>query len=70
MPGVEECVLAVRIDGQVYRVQGSGIDDHGDAHAPDGLCNTARRARVVGHVENGVFVAESVKLLPQTNGSP
>ena len=32
MPG-NGCDLAVRIDGQVYYVDGSSIDDHGDAHA-------------------------------------
>jgi len=37
MPGTG-CDLAVRIDGEHYFVDGTGIDDHGDAHANEGLC--------------------------------
>ncbi|MBL8861649.1 MAG: hypothetical protein JNK02_06515 [Planctomycetes bacterium] len=58
------CELAVRIDGRVLLVDGSGIDDHGDAHAPDGFCNATRRARVTGRVEGGRFQAASFELLP------
>jgi hypothetical protein len=58
------CTLAVRIDGRPYLVRGSRLDDHGDAPAPDGLCLTVRRARVVGRIEDDVFVAERFELLP------
>lgn len=64
IPGATGCPLAVRIDGRAYLVRGSGIDDHGDAHAPDGLCNSARRARVRGRIEGDEFVAEAFELLP------
>ena len=47
-----------------YYVDGTGIDDHGDAHAADGLCNAVRRARVTGHVEDGRFTATQFELLP------
>jgi hypothetical protein len=60
----EGCPLAVRIDGVPYLVEGSGIDDHGDAHAADGLCNAIRTARVDGQVENGKFIATKLELLP------
>ncbi len=60
MPDAADCVLAVKLDGRAYLVEGSGIDDHGDAHAPDGLCNMARPARVSGHIAAGRFVARSV----------
>lgn len=63
MPDVEGCPLAVRIDGKPYLVQGSDIDDHGDAHADDGLCNAARQARVAGHIEDDVFVATQFELI-------
>ena len=63
MPG-EGCDLAVRLDGRTYFVQGTGIDQHGDAHADDGFCNAIRRARVTGRVEGDVFVASSFELLP------
>ena len=62
MPG-DGCTLAIRIDGKGYFVEGSGIDDHGDAHAEDGLCNCVRKANVVGQIVDGKFKAESIKLL-------
>lgn len=58
------CDLAVRIDGRVLLVEGTGIDEHGDAHAADGFCNAIRRARVRGRIEGDRFVADSFELLP------
>ena len=58
------CDLAVRIDGKAYFVDGTELDDHGDAHADDGFCNAVRQARVQGSIENGRFVATSFELLP------
>lgn len=58
------CDLAVRIDGTAYFVDGTAIDQHGDAHAEDGFCNTVRQARVEGTVEDGRFQAQSFTLLP------
>ena len=63
MPG-SGCDLAVRIDGRTHFVRGSGIDDHGDAHGPHGLCNAVRQARVEGHVAGQLFVATQFELLP------
>jgi hypothetical protein len=59
------CNLAVRMDGKSYFVDGSKIDDHGDAHADDGFCNKIRKANVSGTVVNDRFVATSFKLLPE-----
>jgi monofunctional biosynthetic peptidoglycan transglycosylase len=64
MKGVEGCKLAIEIDGRHYLVNGSDIDDHGDAHASDGLCNTARRAKVKGRISGDRFLAEEFRLLP------
>jgi hypothetical protein len=64
MPG-DDCELAVRIDGRVYFVDGTGIDDHGDAHAWDGFCNAIRYARVTGRIENGRFVATTFELVDE-----
>ena len=64
MKGVTGCVLAVKIDGQLYLVEGSAIDEHGDAHAVDGLCNTARKATVSGQVKGDKFVTSKIELLP------
>lgn len=64
MDGVNGCKLAVEVDGRKYLVSGSGIDDHGDAHASDGLCNARRQAIVNGRIERDRFVADRIKLLP------
>ncbi len=59
----DDCELAVRFEGTAYFVDGTSIDDHGDAHATDGFCNTIRPASVQGVVENGRFLAASFALL-------
>lgn len=58
------CDLAIRIDGQSYFVDGTSIDDHGDAHADDGLCNCIRKAKATGAVKNGRFLATRLDVLP------
>ena len=58
------CDLAVRIDGKSYFVDGTAIDQHGDAHAADGFCSAIRKAEVVGAVVDNRFKATSFKLLP------
>ncbi len=61
----EGCNLAVRIDGKAYFADGTGIDDHGDAHAQDGFCNAIRKAEIKGKRVNGRFAASYFKLLPE-----
>ena len=61
----DDCDLAVRIDGKAYFVDGTKIDDHGDAHADNGFCNRVRKATVAGKIVNDRFVATSFKLLPE-----
>ena len=58
------CDLAVRIDGAACPVDGTGIDDHGDAHAADGFRSAVRRARVSGYIEDDRFVATRFELVP------
>lgn len=57
------CNLAVRIDGKSYFVDGTSIDEHGDAHAEDGFCNAIRKAEVQGEVVNNRFKATYFKLV-------
>lgn len=57
------CQLAVRIKGKVYFVEGTTIDDHGDAHAKDGFCNMQRKAKVTGQIVGDKFVATSFELI-------
>ena len=60
----DDCELAVRIDGKAYLVDGSGINEHGDAHAKDGFCNAIRKAKVKGKIVDDKFVATYFKLVP------
>lgn len=57
------CELAIQFNNNYYFVQGTSIDDHGDAHATDGFCNAAKKATVQGKVKNGKFVATYFKLI-------
>ncbi len=69
LPG-NGCDLAVRIDGESYFVDGSTIDDHGDAHAEDGLCNCVREGKVTGEIVDGRFVAKSLVVLDAKPNNP
>ena len=57
------CDLAVRIDGKSYFVDGTNIDEHGDAHADDGFCEVIRNANVKGEIIEGRFKSESFILI-------
>lgn len=59
------CDLAVRIDGKAHFVDGTTIDQHGDAHAKDGFCNAIRKASVTGKVENNRFKTTSFTLIKE-----
>lgn len=59
------CDLAVRIEGKTYFVEGTSIDDHGDAHAVDGFCSAIRKAEVIGEIKDNKFVVTYFKLLPE-----
>lgn len=61
------CDLAIRINGKVYFVDGTHIDEFGDAHGKMGFCNAIRKAEVQGAVVNNRFVVTYLKLLPLTN---
>lgn len=63
LPGTG-CDLAVRINGKAYFVDGTAIDDHGDAHAKDGFCSAVRKAEVQGEIVDNRFKATYFKLLP------
>ena len=57
------CDLAVRFEGKAYFVDGSHIDDHGDAHAVRGMCNAIRMAEVIGEVRGERFVVRHLALI-------
>jgi hypothetical protein len=60
----KDCSLAIRIKGKPYLVDGTGIDDHGDAHEKAGFCNAIRKAEVQGEIVNNRFKITYFKLLP------
>jgi Family of unknown function (DUF6370) len=64
LPG-KSCNMAVGIAGKAYYVDGADIDNFGDAHARDGMCNAIRKAEVQGLLINNRFKISYIKLLPQ-----
>jgi hypothetical protein len=62
LPG-KGCDLAIRIKGKAYYVDGTKIDNHGNAHAKNGFCNAILKARVKGHIKDGRFSVETFKLV-------
>lgn len=61
----KSCDLAVRIDGKSYFVDGTKIDQHGDAHGKDGFCNAVRKASVTGEIVGNRFKATSFALIDE-----
>ena len=57
------CSLSVKIGDKIYPVQGTGIHDHGDAHASTGFCSAVRVAWAKGKMEQDVFLADSFVLV-------
>ncbi|MEO6611355.1 MAG: DUF6370 family protein [Chitinophagaceae bacterium] len=62
LPG-KGCELAIRINGKAYFVDGTSIDDHGDAHAKDGFCEAIRKAEVQGEIVDNRFKATYFRML-------
>lgn len=58
------CSLAIRKDGKAYFVDGTKIDEYGDAHADDGFCQAIRQAEVQGEVIGDRYQLTYFKLLP------
>lgn len=63
LPG-KSCDLAVRIGDKSYYVDGADIDNYGDAHAHDGMCNAIRKAEVQGELVDNRFKITYIKLQP------
>ena len=59
----KSCDLAVRIKGKAYFIDGTNINDHGDAHAQDGFCNAVRKAEVQGELVDNRFQVTYFKLI-------
>lgn len=57
------CFLAVKYEGKAYAVEGTGLDDHGDAHEDKGFCMAVRKAKVQGSLKDDKFVVSYFELL-------
>lgn len=57
------CKLAVRFEGKDYFLEGTSIDDHGDAHDQEGFCNAISKAKVQGRVKGDTFKVSYFELL-------
>ncbi len=64
------CHLAVRLNGKAYFVDGTTIDEHGDAHASDGFCEAIKKAEVQGEVINGRFKVTYFKIIKPAKETP
>ena len=63
------CPLAIKLDGKYYFVDGTKIDDHGDAHADDGFCNVIKKAKVQGTVKGDRFTASYFEIIKEERPS-
>ena len=63
------CPLAIKLDGKYYFVDGTKIDDHGDAHADDGFCNVIKKAKVQGIVKGDRFTASYFEIIKEERPS-
>lgn len=57
------CFLAIKFKGKIYFVDGTDLDDHGDAHDPEGFCNAIKKAKVQGTVVKDRFVVTYFELI-------
>ena len=57
------CLLAVKFKGKNYFVDGTGLDDHGDAHDKEGFCNAIKKAKVQGSVVGERFLVTYFELI-------
>ena len=63
LKGKAGCSLTIKIGESIYPVEGTGIHDHGDAHAKEGFCSAIRVAWATGKIKDKVFHAESFQLV-------
>ena len=42
------CMFKIKFKGKNYFVDGTDLDDHGDAHDSEGFCNAIKKAKVQG----------------------
>jgi hypothetical protein len=63
MPGVEGCPWAAEVDGRHYLLRGPVPLDH-PSHAPEGICNMPRKAKIDGELRGDLLLVSKMTLLP------
>jgi hypothetical protein len=66
LEGIPGCPWAAEIEGRHHLVYGPVPQDHFN-HAPDGICNMRRQAKVEGNLRDDKFIASTFELLPPTD---
>jgi hypothetical protein len=59
------CPLAIKLEDKYYFVDGTKIDDHGDAHAEDGFCNVVKKAKVQGTIKGDRFTTTYFEIVKE-----
>lgn len=57
------CHLAIKLNEKNYFVDGTNIDDHGDAHDAEGFCNAIKKAKVQGTIVKDRFEVTYFELI-------
>ena len=57
------CHLAIKLNGKNYFVDGTNIDDHGDAHDSEGFCNAIKKVKVQGTIVKDRFEVTYFELI-------
>jgi len=57
------CLLAIKFKGKDYFVDGTNLDDHGDAHDAEGFCNAIKKAKVQGSIVGDRFLVTYFELV-------
>ena len=57
------CLLAIKFKDKNYFVDGTDLDDHGDAHDSEGFCNAIKKAKVQGTVVKDRFEVTYFELI-------
>ena len=61
------CHLAIKLNGKNYFVDGTNIDDHGDAHDAEGFCNAIKKAKLQGTIVKDRFKVTYFELIKKVN---
>ncbi|WP_258932597.1 DUF6370 family protein [Flavobacterium oreochromis] len=58
----KDCSLTIRYNNNVYKVIGTSIDDHGDAHATNGFCNSIKKSKSFWDIKRRKILSKEISL--------